>query len=376
MKPYLLVAGDFVLTGGMDMANFALARYLAEQDNEVHLVAHRVAQDLAGHPNITVHHVPKLAGSYLLSAPLLDHIGRYWASRILALKGRVLVNGGNCRWGDANWVHYIHAAYRPRVAGSILRYLKSRYAHRRFLADERAVLRRARIIIANSERTKSDMVERLKMPAHRIHTVYYGIDRDCFRPPSADERACAREALGWLDMKPVIAFVGALGDRRKGFDTLFEAWKALCVDPQWDANLAVIGTGAELPAWKARTESAGLKSRIHFLGFRHDVPKILAGCDALVAPTRYEAYGLGVQEALCRGLPALVTRTAGVAERYSAELQNLLIPDPEDVTDLMNRLRSWRARAADYRIALTTLAQRLRSRTWDDMAAQIVNIIG
>jgi len=30
-RPYLLVAGDFVQTGGMDVANHALARYLLRQ---------------------------------------------------------------------------------------------------------------------------------------------------------------------------------------------------------------------------------------------------------------------------------------------------------------------------------------------------------
>ena len=37
-------------------------------------------------------------------------------------------------------------------------------------------------------------------------------------------------------------------------------------------------------------------------------------------PARYEAYGLAVHEALCRGLPALVSASAGVAERYPADL--------------------------------------------------------
>ena len=43
MKPYLIVTGDFVKTGGMDRANYALARYVAERGAETHLVAYRVA---------------------------------------------------------------------------------------------------------------------------------------------------------------------------------------------------------------------------------------------------------------------------------------------------------------------------------------------
>ncbi len=76
MKPYLLVAGDFVKTGGMDAANHALASYLADTGNRVHLVATRVAQDLAVRSNVTFHRVPKPADSYILAEPLLDRAGR------------------------------------------------------------------------------------------------------------------------------------------------------------------------------------------------------------------------------------------------------------------------------------------------------------
>jgi hypothetical protein len=70
MKSYLLVTGDFVRTGGMDRANFALADYLARQGEQVHLVAHRVAPELLAYPNVTFHRVPKVANSYLLSRSL------------------------------------------------------------------------------------------------------------------------------------------------------------------------------------------------------------------------------------------------------------------------------------------------------------------
>jgi glycosyltransferase involved in cell wall biosynthesis len=372
-KPYLIVAADFVETGGMDVANHGLARYLANRGHEVHLVTHRAEDDLVGRSNVVIHHAPKPAGSYLLGEPLLDWIGRFWAPRIAARGGRVVVNGGNCQWADINWVHYVHAAFPPQQAGTLPRRLKSRIAHRRFLTGEARALRRARVVIVNSERTKQD-VQNLGIPGEKIYTAYYGIDSARFRPPTVSERVAARASLGWPDDRPVVAFVGALGDRRKGFDTLFAAWRALCADPGWDADLIVIGTGAELPRWVARANEAGLESRVRFLGFRTDVPRLIAACDALVAPTRYEAYGLAVQEALCCAVPALVTRTAGVAERYPGNLQDLLIPDPDDPLDLAARLRGWRERSAAYRRATASLSAVLRSHTWDDMAAQMESV--
>lgn len=375
MKSYLLVSGDFVRTGGMDRANYALADYLAQHGNEVHLVAHRVAEDLSSRPNVIVHRVAKPMHSYLLATPLLDRVGRYWAKRIAARGGRVLVNGGNCRWGDINWVHYVHAAYEPEAVGGLARRLKSRLSHRLFLADERKALQGAHVVITNSRRTRQDVVAKVGLPDDLVHTVYYGIDANRFRLVTLEERSRVRDALGWTIDRSIVAFVGALGDRRKGFDTLFAAVERLCGDPRWDVDFAVIGTGADLPAWKSQAAGAGLRSRVHFLGFCEDVPAILSACDALVAPTRYEAYGLAVQEALCCGVPAFVTRTAGVAEHYTAELRGLLISDPDNVTDLTERLRAWRNQAEYYQLAVATLSQKLRAFTWDDMATQIIGRI-
>ncbi len=171
--------------------------------------------------------------------------------------------------------------------------------------------------------------------------------------------------------RPQVAFVGALGDRRKGFDTLFDAWSRLCRDATWDCDLLVVGRGAELPAWQQRAETEGMRARIRFLGFRSDVPELLAACDALVAPTRYEAYGLGVQEALCVGLPALVSAAAGVAERYPSSLAELLLDDPTDAAALEASLRNWRRHHERLRDGVHALSAHLRRRTWQAMAEDV-----
>lgn len=372
MSLYLIVSGDFVTTGGMDRANHALASYLARRGDELHLVAHRVADDLLAYPNVIFHPVPKPAGSYLLGAPLLDRVGRYWAKRIAARGGRVIVNGGNCMWGDVNWVHYVHAAYEPRVSGPLHRRARCKFSHRLFLRHERRALSQARLVIANSRRTKRDLIDHVGVPADRIKVVYYGTDTNAFHPLAPDERIAVRRELGWHPVRLKVAFVGALGDRRKGFDTLFEAWKLLCKDSYWEGDLVVIGQGAELPAWRRRTQASGLGDRIEFLGFRADVPRLVGACDALVAPTIYEAYGLGVHEALCCGIPAFVTATAGVAELYPPELNCLLLHHPSDAADIAARLRLAIApEARDLRELLMGLSCSLHARNWDDAAADL-----
>ena len=101
------------------------------------------------------------------------------------------------------------------------------------------------------------------------------------------------------------------------------------------------------------------------------MPAVFAACDLLIHPARYEAYGLGVHEGICRGLPALVTATAGIAERYPADLSPLLLQDPESASELTTRLLAWRDDAS-VKERVAEFASKLRSRTWDQMAREIV----
>jgi glycosyltransferase involved in cell wall biosynthesis len=381
--PYLIVSGDFVKVGGMNQPNYELARYLAGEGFATHLVGYRVADDLARHPGVTFHRVPKPGGSYFLAGPLLNRLGRRWARALAAADGRVIVNGACCDWDDVNWVHHVQAVFAPKVTGGWVRRLKNRAQRRVDLATERRIVPRAKLAITTTESVKLDIIERLGFPAEYAHTVYLGIDPVLFRPPTADERAAARTRLGAgvsdsARKRSLVAFVGALGDARKGFDTLFGAWATLCAEPVWDADLVVVATGGELPAWKARAASAGIAPRIRFLVFDRDdtfIARVLWGCDALVLPSRYEGFGRPVQEALCSGIPALVSRASGIAEQYPTELAELIIPDVEDVTDLAARLVRWRTSADAWRDKIRPFSAALREHTWRRMAEQIVALV-
>lgn len=370
----VIVTGDFVKTGGMDRANYALADYVSRQGGSVELVAHRAARELTERSNVTLHRVPKPLGSYVLGDPLLLRAGRRAIRDGVRAGAFGVVNGGNCPVRAVNWVHYVHAAYPPelgRSAASVRRFVYGMHARR----QERLAMARAELVIANSAATRRVVVEKLGADPKRTFVVYYGIDAKAFAPDDAERRARARAELA-VDGRPVIAFVGALGDRRKGLDTVFDAFRTLCRSPSWDVDLVVVGAGSELAAWRARAAHAGIAERVRLLGFRSDVPWVLAGADALVAPTRYEAFGLGVLEAIAKALPAVVSAGAGVAELYPAELRHLLLDDPESASELAQKLTAWRSRRGEAERALTSFSERVRARDWDTMARDIVDLVG
>jgi glycosyltransferase involved in cell wall biosynthesis len=284
-----------------------------------------------------------------------------------------VVNGGNCAAYDVNWVHYVHAAYLPRLSGRSAKSSLMAGAYRR---AERKIVPNAQVVIANSKRTKDDLIRRVGVAEEKIRVVYYGCDGTRFRPATEAERVELRARLSVTAPGPLAVFVGSLGDHRKGFDVLFDAWRSLCRSASWDGTLLVVGRGAQLPYWRARAQSEGLSSRIAFLGFRTDVPDILRAVDVLVSPTRYEAYGLGVHEALCCGLPALVSASAGVAERYPVELRDLLLNDSESAAEVAAALTRWRGRQRELAEAVAPWSATLRAQTWDEMARGFVQAIG
>ena len=367
---WLIVAGDLTPLGGMDAANHALARHLASR-GEVHLVTHRAWPDLAALPSVTVHPVWRPLNRHLLGSPLLSRTGQRVWRRLRSSGVHAVVNGGNCRIAGVNWVHYLHAANPASSAGSAARRAKVALTHRRDLTAERLALRAARIVICNSRRTRDDVTERIGVDPSLVRVIYYGCDPVRFSLVNAEERAAAKAALSQPADRPLVGFVGALGDRRKGFDTVFSAWCDLCRCREWDADLFVVGAGAELAAWRRRAREAGVGDRIRFAGFRTDVPEILAALDALVHPARYEAYGLSVSEALCRGVPAIVSASAGVAEHYPPELGELLVADPADPAELRTKLLGWRRDLERCRSAIVPLSAALRGHTWDRMAEEI-----
>jgi glycosyltransferase involved in cell wall biosynthesis len=135
------------------------------------------------------------------------------------------------------------------------------------------------------------------------------------------------------------------------------------------------GGGRGLGRWEAEVARLGIADRVKMLGFTRRVADLLAAADLLASPTRYEPYGLNVQEALCRGVPAVVSARAGIAERYGDDLAGLVLPDPDDDAELAERLLRWRGEMDAWRARVRPLGERLRAHGWREMAREIVELV-
>jgi glycosyltransferase involved in cell wall biosynthesis len=151
--------------------------------------------------------------------------------------------------------------------------------------------RRAVLVIAVSQRTRTDLVELYGIPPDRIVVTPHGVD-PIFQPAKA--AANGRYLL----------FVGAVQERKNPLAALDAADAAglplVVVGPAKDAALAdeLAGRGASVRGWVAKEELADL----------------YRGAAALLLPTRYEGFGLPVLEAMASGTPVVATPDAALRE--------------------------------------------------------------
>ncbi|MGI9009305.1 MAG: glycosyltransferase, partial [Streptosporangiaceae bacterium] len=127
------------------------------------------------------------------------------------------------------------------------------------------------------------------------------------------------------DGRPVVLAVGRL-TAQKGLDTLVAAaarWRSRRPEPV----LAIAGTGP-LAGPLAR-QAAEFGVDVRFLGWRDDVPALIAAADVFVLPSRWEGQPLVLQEALRAGRPVVAADVGGVRE-VTADAALLVSPgDPQ-----------------------------------------------
>jgi glycosyltransferase involved in cell wall biosynthesis len=70
----------------------------------------------------------------------------------------------------------------------------------------------------------------------------------------------------------------------------------------------------------------GIANRVHVLGFRDDVPRVLAGSDLFVLPTPSEGLSIAIMEAMAAGLPVVATAVGGNPELVEPGITGLLVP--------------------------------------------------
>lgn len=222
----------------------------------------------------------------------------------------------------------IHVLY-PQFLPHPLAFL---YAQRMI---RRALVRGDRII-ADSQNTRSDLMEYFDIDGRKIRVIYPGVaDRFRARLEAAElDRRLANLGIE----RPYVLFVGN-PKPHKNLDNVVQAFARAVKDGEIPDRLVCVGDrGASQFKIRQRAEQLGIGERLRLLGHVADeeLPAIYQGARLFLYPTLYEGFGLPVVEAMASGTPVVTSNTSAlkeVADGY-AELVN-----PLDVPAMAQAIR-------------------------------------
>jgi glycosyltransferase involved in cell wall biosynthesis len=237
-------------------------------------------------------------------------------------------------------------------------------AHRLYYsALIRASIRRADVILTNSEYSRREIVSKLGVDPSKVRKITLGVER----APLAD-RAQIADALRRYELR--LPFAIALGstEPRKNNARVIEAVRRLrAYHP--DLQLAIAGSN-----WRGRTFEPGLlDDRVRLLGYvsDDDLMLLMQSAEMLVFPSLHEGFGFPVIEAMALGVPVVTSNVTALPE--VAEGAALLV-NPNDVDDIaaaMKRILVDRDLAADLRARGAARANHFQ---WETTCAELVSV--
>jgi glycosyltransferase involved in cell wall biosynthesis len=145
----------------------------------------------------------------------------------------------------------------------------------------------------------------------------------------------AKTHLGFNPDNPLLLFVGRLVPY-KGLHTLLHAFKQILTHIP-TIQLAIVGSGPQLPKLHETCQQLGLDNSVHFLGIlpRRKLRDAYSACDVFVLPSRSrsEAFGIVLLEAMARAKPVVATNVGGIPYVVNQGETGILVP-PSDPTYL------------------------------------------
>ncbi len=201
----------------------------------------------------------------------------------------------------------------------------------------RLVLRRAKIVIANSEATKA-IVLRYGIASEKVRVVHPPLSWDAASCGDAPETDLGRRLA--LAGKRVLLVAGRLVER-KGVDIAIEAMRTIN-QRMPDAALLVAGDGPMRSALEERTRLTGIADHVVFTGHVSDAElrDAYRAASIVLLPAKdlrgdIEGYGIAAADAGLFGKPVVASRTGGLVEAVEDGVTGILAPpgNPQALTE-------------------------------------------
>ncbi len=365
MNICLLAEAFYPIVGGAETHSKLLARELVDRGHDVVVVTRRVDASLPAFDRIEgadVHRVPpsgypRLGKYFMIPAAakaLYQHQQDYDLIYVCGLRVLGVLGVLMAKLLDKACV--LRSESEGELEGDFVR---TDFVRRRPLLDgvlaegirlRNQVLMGADRFISISSAITEEYVE-VGVDERQITTIPNGVDTERFRPPRDSEKSHLRSKLGLPD-KWLLTYTGKL-NQGKGLTVLLRAWRELLGETQ-DLHLVLVGSGSgqylsreeELRAYVKEND---LGQHVTFTGYVENVEEYLKASDCFVLPSRSEAFGLALCEAMACGLPCIGTTVGGIPD-FVMDGENGVLVDPGDsgaLRDAIWRLHSEEERARD-----------------------------
>jgi len=233
---------------------------------------------------------------------------------------------------------------------------------------DRLTMRRVTAFHALTDEVARSWVETIGLDRDRITVIPRGVSLDLLDKAvltSAEREDLRRELMSDPDGLLILA-VGR-EEPQKGHRYLIEA-VAMLSGSRGDCHLVMAGRpGSSSDAISTQLSQLGIEDRVHRLGVRTDVFRLMKAADLMVFPSLYEGLGVSLIEGMGSGLPIIVFDRAPMNQIIEHKRTGLVVPDRDSLAladailalaadpQLASRLGSEAARTvrAEYEISNT-----------------------
>lgn len=191
-------------------------------------------------------------------------------------------------------------------------------------------------VVAVSEAIKETLVEK-GIDSIKVEVLKNGVEVTKAEL-SMDQKAVLRSRLGVGDGSLCILNAGRL-TRQKGQWTLIEA-AALLRNSGVDFHVLIVGEGRLREELNDKIVCLELENHVSLLGFRSDMPELLAISDVFAMPSLDEGMPMSLLEATAAEVPVTTTAVGDIPKLIKHEETGLIIPkeDAKALADALKRL--------------------------------------
>lgn len=213
----------------------------------------------------------------------------------------------------------------------------------------------------------------LHVPTRKLHLLVNGIDTDLFRPADQEQRReIRRKHLDIGDETIAIGMVGRLWQQKNPVCIVDAAAEIL--KRRRDARFFLLGDGELREALEKRIRAYGIAPHVCILGWREDIPDLLAGLDIFVLPSRWEGLSIALLEALSSGLAVVVSDIPGNRDVVTHGVNGLLFHDADSRDLAENLLRLMQYPELSRQLACRGRADAVANYRLEDRMARVTDL--